>query len=416
MLEGVKRTVCASVCLLLLAVGCRSPARPERSAAARAAELASAPCSMKVHSRTGTDTFLVADGVEPCRSFALARAFGDPTDFVRLVAGSSRPALSSRAEAALLDPATEVAFRLVVPPDTLGGGPGPLSTPRLNSGRCETLQFFGVPLHCFNAVGEKAAHLADVIAPLLFLKSVDTHAVINPLLGTRVRPFEFLTQQRIEFADATDARAPSPAIAREFGRPVQCAPGVSAFLALRDGDALSRPSLVVATWPTRQDGLYRNPLPDDVRRIAMLCAPLENSGVEARIHRAAVYYHEANHVFGGHAHYLSDAPPVVRVGAPLVGPAGAAVGAYPGASRADNGVSCRNVLGLRLSQGQRARMVEPDLASVFGAHLTFLLDQASNPDLGSEERCAIAEEIDQLLVVRPRFCGNLSFTVPARCP
>ena len=91
------------------------------------------------------------------------------------------------------------------------------------------------------------------------------------------------------------------------------------------------------------------------------------------------------------------------------------MGAYPGVVRANNGASCRNVFRQRLSPEQQRALVEGDLRSIFGAHLTFMLDSAHNPELTDAERCAVNAEIDDLVRKRPSFCGSLAFTVPAPC-
>lgn len=147
---------------------------------------------------------------------------------------------------------------------------------QLQSNRCETIEYFGTPLHCFNRVGaQKKDNLHFIVPYLTLLKYTSDKPHHSQLHAARVTPFQIF--QDINFA-------------------------------LYD---LSKPELIeqnIRQHSTCDQNTAARHKKIGQNSLALVCPKMLNHQAleQKKIHYASVLYHEANHRFDQRSHNERD--------------------------------------------------------------------------------------------------------------
>ncbi|MBW2981281.1 C1 family peptidase [Candidatus Woesearchaeota archaeon] len=227
---------------------------------------------------------------------------------------------------------------------------------------CELIDFFGVPLYCFNGIytdkigNIKKNNLKSIIAPLTFLKMSGKEDMWNPLTEESIDPFDFLIKEKIEYIDGTNIFALNREDEKKFKgsisnlkiRDIRCEQegfnGAANFqfrnssLIGNIGTKIYSPSEIDSGEPYLPE-ILQNYIDahSEPRYTVFFC---RTDGKERKIHYAGILYHEANHkLFGAHV------------------------------------ASCENV-----TAGDNG------WKTVYGAHITYLFQASENDFLNCSER------------------------------
>lgn len=157
-----------------------------------------------------------SDSYNDCQSYALSFQFGYREDVLRLII-STPPELRETERLLLqneidnLPPKEQIyviKWKDYAQEDPIKGGPVvTIFQQPLDNEQCDTIDFFGVSLYCYNGVvvpgfGRlKDSNYEYVISSLLFLKLAGTSYDQNILTSDQIAPFDFIEKEEGEFID-----------------------------------------------------------------------------------------------------------------------------------------------------------------------------------------------------------------------
>jgi hypothetical protein len=322
----------------------------------------------------------IAQMVETCASLELTYSYGIRADFIALAQQTAVPQLNADQIQVIMSQSRTVKFVYKTSNQaTLHlAGTEIRYAPPTDHTVCESVNFFGVPLNCFNPMGTKPDNLRAAIVPLAFLKRTDGVPVWNPIAKLTLHPFQMIIDRKVEFVDATDYASPLPAATPQFGDVSTCGTPTGPAAEFFSFHLVEDPRQT-APEPTEDfRGLYAQPLPSGLRLLAFVCNTHGQESASLRVEYAGIYYHEAVHSFGGHGHF----------------------GINPATQACDT------------STAKFPGNMEWDLMSVYAAHIYYLYDESANPALTKDDRCLLYQRAEAERTAN-RLCPGASFGLRA---
>ncbi len=323
----------------------------------------------------------IAESEEDCRSFSLAYSFAPLPEALTLTIKEIRrnPAvytpeteriLWNELQAPLPDRTYSFIFvsyveRNIIHVTSL--------SPSSSTDHCEKTIFFGVPLYCFNEIDDvKENNYPSLLLSLVFLKLGGTSDFHNPLTKDQGEPFDLLAQNQIELVDATQHDV--------FQPPIQT--GTCEFdTASHQFTDEQYQEVFPYLDAEMQSGVPFSFHPDLVHSVVFVC---NVNTLQENVRGSGVLFHEANHrYFGSHVYGIDD---------------------QSCRKKCSDGTCGESTLPLDYS----GRYGDHDENSVYGAHISYLLDLSHNDLLKCQDRKEAYQEAQDY--IQSSLCSGASFS------
>ncbi len=286
----------------------------------------------------GTEVGIFSYSQEDCYSLYLVFQFGHESDALRIVSQelketgyhNSRSLVQNELKSRPTNRVYVVKWKDHQQTSLKGGPLVTIFQQPSDDDQCTTLNFFGIPLYCFNGVvvdgvGRlKQNHFEEIIAPLAFLKVTARDDIYNSLTNSYNDPFDFLIQEKIEFIDGTKIIALNAHFfSSEELNDLLATAGNIALMPIKDVDCLEEGHGGAANFQFRSSDLtIKYPRPQsltvnsNMRYVTFFCkegllefggkagdAPsliTQTQAEEPRMAYAGIDYHEGSHKFKSH--------------------------------------------------------------------------------------------------------------------
>ena len=309
-------------------------------------------------------TIILTQNLTDCEDIFIASLFDGRKDFYRLIYSLGYGGFTQEE---ILDTNFKLAVFYV---DSKGNQNsfGDLQNKLFNQYECGNINFFGIPLYCFNAVGSKPDHLKQIIPLATILKYTSQIKHENKLAGVNTSAHNFIAQSGVQYYDASQ-----PEVYDETLETAKCT-----------GDQGS--------------ANYQNV---NGKKIVYICDKmLKDTDPFGRIRYAAILYHEANHISqAGHKYsHAEDSNPQYE----------------------DlNDVELAQITiksECKVVEGYQPRRRDWDFKTTYGAHINYLFSLSKNNILPCDEQLYAFTEAETLM--KTKLCQypnkpKHGFTKPA---